>query len=250
MQPLEKGAQTIILQHLPTHLLTVTEEDPVTKRPGKQGWCKASEFLLRTMLGEDNLVFEGFRQATLRNGDVVSSLVDLSQPVSDNKWAFVPYAYDAGGNADFCVVQILFYARIRVGAEEGVPTFCPEQCEAAGVDLEVDPSGSCFEAEPLRVAVTKMWLAEACDNAMGAVGCESKYGEATGVVPDLLVVSNTSETARVHGRGRHALRNGIKGRYFGHYLVDHDHIRCQLVRAGTDGGPQFFMTCGKLSGKP
>lgn len=239
----------IILRHLPLHLPTVTVVDKISGKPGKQGWCNASADLLGTMHQEGNLAFEGFRQATLCSGDAVSSLIGLSQPVSDNKWAFVPFVYDEDGEVDLCIVQILFFARIAVGAGASVPGFCPEQCNAAGVHLPLDPDGNSHKTEPLRVAVTKLWLAEARNAATGAVGCVSSYGEASGQVPDLMVVSNMSEQGRFRGRGCDALRKGAKGRYYGNYLVDIDHLRCQVVRAGTDGGPQYFLTCGKLSGK-
>lgn len=215
------------------------------------GWCPATPTLLEFMLAEKALHVQVFRKALLNNGDAMSSSLDLSQPATDNTWGLVPYYDDQDGTYYLCVLQVLYYLKIRAGTDIS-DGFDPDTCALHEVEVPVDTDDECIPHEPLRVAVGKLWLAAGATEAMGALGCRSSYDPRAGVPPDLVVVKTLSEGGPlIEGTKREVLGRGSTGRYYGISYVHVNNICCQLgpTRYSASDGCHCFLTCSKRSGK-
>lgn len=242
---LPEGQVATVLELLPQHL----RDDAC--RAAENGWCLATHSLLRSMLHAGTLKVDGFRQLTLANGDTMSSMIDRSQPTSDNTWALVAYNEPGpvAGGVYLCVVQVQCYVRIAAGSSS-YSGFDPDQCSAAGLPLAPGPDGSAVRHVPLRLALCKMWLAQGATSAMGAVGCWDRYCPVTSRLPDLVVVSNCGETTPlITGSGSEVFGKRHNRRYFGLYIVDVNDLMCQLGPTTSGPGRRCFLVCNKMSGK-
>lgn len=242
---LPEDDRDLVVRLLPIHLLDQEE------RSKEAGWCMASVPFLNQLWHDSKLTIDRFRKATLANGDTMSSTADLSQPVSDNCWALVPYIQSQHGreSAYMCVVQVQFYARVTAGTDE-YSGFSLADCRRAGIELPLNEDGLVRRHEPVRVAVCKMWLAQGCTEAMGAIGCRAEYCLETQRPPDMVIVTNPSESSRViKGQQWEVLKQAHRRRYYGFYLVDINDLRCQVVPTAASEHGRCFLVCDKMSGK-
>ena len=121
-------------------------------------------------------------------------------------------------------------------------------------NFTVIEGGQVVPADPLRLAMCKLWLADVCASPSGC----STGDLTTGQLPDLLCLSNVGQSAPNKLPLDQLPKSGTKGRYFGLYLVDVCEIETQLLpsaeMAGLSGRAnaprvRYFMTCSKMSGK-
>lgn len=213
-----------------------------------RGWPAVSQGVLRRMHATGLLVFDKFRQASLGSQDVMSSELDRSQPVSDNRWAYIDFALPGGG-AQHCIALMQYFVRARL-SETGEQCFVAQDCEACQVQIPQDTDGQQIEAIPMRFAMTKLWLVDICD--AGTVGCRTEMDAVTGELPDLFKLANVSDDASNKVRfGRDG--QVVSGKYFGEWLADVAELQTQVVptRELVRGGKRvrFFMTAHKASGR-
>ena len=214
-------------------------------RTTNAGWCLATEELLVHLRAKKWLSVELFRKAVLANNDVMSSVLDESQPTKDNTWGLV--VYEDRGSYYMCVMQVLYYARVAARSA-GMKGFDPALCEQYRVPVpaEVHPH------RPLRFAVGRVWLATACDAHKGALGCREAYDPDTGLPPDMVGVRNMATAGPlVQGSSRRVLASGTRSRYYGICCVPLDAICCQVGPTVAEPGDpvQCFLVCSKKSGK-
>lgn len=210
------------------------------------GWCMASANMLHSMFERGLLSISVFRQARTHNDDMLSSLVDESQPATDNTWALVAYQDDAGGYYT-CVLQVICFARVSVRSN-GQKGFHPDLCQEFGV--QPPPANALHCAQ--RFAVGHLWLATACGEAEGALGCRVGYDPHSGMAPDLVGVTNLSQTGRVvQGSGAAVLNMNTRSRYYGTCGVRVEDICCQvgMTHAQAHDKLRCFLVTSKQSGK-
>ena len=207
--------------------------------------------LLEWLLECDSLQVVLYRQARLRNNDVLSSALDSSQPKSDNRWGLVWFRDHRGRVVDLCVMQVQYYTKVHIESDvhQG---FDPEVCRGHGLDVPVSPGGGIIKHQPMRVAVGKMWLAAGATEAQGAVGCREGIDPDGGLPPDLVLVKSLSESGPVlRGTRSATLQSATRNRYYGLYAVRIDEIWCQLGPTSyiPELGCHCFLTSSKKSGK-
>lgn len=210
------------------------------------GWCLAPRNMLQRMFDGGLLPMAVFRQARIRNDDILSSLVDESQPATDNTWALVAYQDDAGRHY-LCVLQVVCFARVSARSQ-GQKGFHPDLCQEYGVEPPPQDTYHCAQ----RFAVGHLWLAVACGTAQGALGCREAYEPETGLAPDMVSVSNMSRTGRVvQGSATDVLKATTSSRYYGVCGVRIEDICCQvgMTKAQAHDKLRCFLVTSRQSGK-
>ena len=224
-----------------------------------RGWPTVNREVLSCMLDQGLLLLDKFRQASLPSMDVIASVQDHTHAATTNQWVYVPYTYDGIGLVP-CVAEVQYFVRVRADSG-GLPVF-----DATGL-LEEDASDDetatkytvlegdqLAHAEPLRLAVCKLWLADVCDSAAGC-----SLGDADiGILPDLLCLSNVGQRKEDTLPEKKNPRGHGAKRYFGYYLINIAEMETQLLPSvempgltgrNTARRIRFFMTCSKMSGK-
>ena len=225
-----------------------------------RGWPAASAGVLVNMAARGRLVIDKYMGASLPSMDVITCVQDRTHTATDNRWIYVMYTYE-GGVEVACVGLVQYFVRVRAtngaahvfdaGAQVGI------QGEPGPVVRNRHGRRRC--AQPLRLAVCKVWRAEVCP----VIG-EAGSGPLARPVPDLLRIRNMADgdTDKLPAHGG-APRPGMTGRYYGLYLVDICEISTQLVptielpvqpqgsqkKQRAPRVQRYFMTCCKLSGK-
>lgn len=226
----------LVLQQLPRQL----RDD--SSWYGDQGWPAASQQVLADMFAEGSLQLDKFMKARISGAEHMTCAQDFSQPTADDRWALISFA--VGERIQHCIAQVQFFVRATVAAH-GMPVFAPQNVPPSA--LPTDKDGNMLEAQPLRMAVCKLWRADICQ--AGTVGCIHEVDAMTGELPDLFVVSNMSEASENVCSDK---RTTGAAKYYGEYLCDISELTAQMVptvllREG--GNPvRYFMTAFKASG--
>lgn len=154
--------------------------------------------------------------------------------------------YMDGPGLYMCVAEVQCYIRALAGTASFAGSD-PTGCEAAGVPYA---AARAVRHRPLRLALCKLWLGQGCSRAMGAAGCNAEMRPTTMIPPDMVAVTNMTEsTPLIAGSGLAVLRQRHNRRYYGHYLVDVNTFVCQLGPTNNGSRNRCFLVCSKLSGK-
>lgn len=240
-----------IVQQLPG-LLRLESDSGAWYR--NRGWPAIEDDLMVTMIQQRKFRFHKYLQASLPSMDVVTCNEDCRHVASDNRWVFVGYKYEDNTECP-CVGQVQTFVRIQTS--NGASTaFDPRGCvpleDVAKYTIPSGTPGKSVPAEPLRMAICKLWAAKVCD--CDAIGSPERQ---PGSVPDLLYVHNVAEGDEFRLPHSARGRRGAKC-YYGEVLVNLPEVWSQLTPSDVDRndtssagdrGSQYFMSCSKMSGK-
>lgn len=248
---LTEEQELCVIQQLPG-LLRVEGESRKWYRD--RGWPAIHDFVMHRMHKKNRFMLDKYMQASLPSMDVVTCNDDCRHVVTDNRWVFVGYTYDDNTECP-CVAQVQAFVRVRTsnGASKAFdPRGCVHREEVDQYIVPSDIPGKSIPAQPLRMAICKLWAADILD--CDAIGSPDRQ---PGSVPDLLKVHHMGDTEANQLAPSARRRSGTRC-YFGLNLVNLSEVWSQLVPSQTfqndlaRGGTresQVFMTCSKLSGK-
>lgn len=229
-------------------------------RAHELGWCVASKKLLNFLEKKDRLIMSAYTKAVLHNKDMVYGTSSNTKIVADDTWVLVPYQEAGADSFYLCVMQVEYFASVYV-TSNGQVGFSQAVCTEHKVDPPVLFGGKASVHHiPFDVAVGKMWLAQGCTPAMGAVGCTAEYDIDSRRPPDIVVIPNIREKVpplRGGGQGRAVYRDSFPDKaydeqmFYGQQVVAVADIRCLLGPAKHPLYPhaRCFLTNNKCSGK-
>lgn len=241
-----------VVQQLP-RLLRVGGDSAEWYR--KRGWPAIDDDVMLAMHAAERFQFDKYLQASLPSMDVVTCDEDRRHVASDNRWVYVGYRFDDDSESA-CVALVQCFVRIRTsnGASAAFdPRGCVPVHEVQKYIVPADVAGKSTPAEPLRMAICKLWAATVRDRPE-EIGSPIRT---VGTVPDILYVPNMGEGEETmlpySARGSRGDRC-----YYGEVLVNLPEVWSQLVASEpfpvekANGGyreSRYFMSSWKLSGK-
>ena len=135
------------------------------------------------------LYLDKILKASVASLDIMSCAQDVSQPTSDNRWAYISFML--GNEAmQHGIGPVQYFVRASVDCH-GEALFDDVACAPEDLQPPKDNKGAYIPVQPVRFAVVKLWLAEVCDE--GTIGCHTYVDVVTGQLPVLFRTDNLVE---------------------------------------------------------
>jgi hypothetical protein len=203
--------------------------------------------LMLEMQEAGSMCLDKFTKATVTSLDILNCDQDNSCWATDNRWFYICYLHPSKPVLR-CIGRVKYFVRARV-CMGGMACFSEDECVRHGVRVPRDAEGNMTEAQPLRLAVVDLFLAEVC--VADTVGCDVPT-EATGELPALMLISNLSTAGPKLPDNPEVVNIRAGGsRYFGQYLIDVAEIQTQMVPTKVlsvrKKETRYFMSAHKAS---